>query len=96
MVQACLPPGGMATGNLPASTDFDPKENLADGEDVLTFHLDIVPYTYIVWLKGIHIFRDAIVHIMDNAINLLKLKENLELADSPVCSSYLFLFYTND
>lgn len=45
MVQACLPPGGMATGNLPASTDFDPKENLADGEDVLTFHLDIVPYT---------------------------------------------------
>lgn len=96
MVQACLLPGGMATANLPASIDFDPTENVADGEDVLTFHLYIVPDTYIVWLKVIHIFRGAIIHIMDNAINLLKLKENLELADSPLSSFYLFLFYTND
>lgn len=64
---------------------------------MLTFLVtDIITDTYIVWQKVISIFRDAIIHIMDN-VNILNLKENLELAGSSlfVLFFYFFLVYSN-
>lgn len=56
---------------------------MTNATDVLMFLLiDIATERYNVWLKVVSIFRDAIIHFMDN-VNLLNLNENLESAGSP-------------
>jgi len=70
---------------------------MANSAEVLTFLLvDIVTDRCIVWLKVISIFRDAIIHIMDN-VNLLNLKEHLKSNGSSLSELYLYLFliYSN-
>lgn len=79
---------------MPAGTGSDPTENTTSGADALAFLLiDTVSNTYAVWLKVIHDLRDAIIYMMDHVIYLLTQKENLEMADSSLCS-FLFLFFS--
>lgn len=79
---------------MPAGTGSDPTENTTSGADALAFLLiDTVSNTYAVWLKVIHDLRDAIIHMMDHVIYLLTQKENLEMADSSLCS-FLFFFFS--
>lgn len=59
-----------------------PLENVTNAADVWPFLLiDMVTDRDIAWLNVTRIFRGAIIHIMDN-VNLLNLKENLELTGS--------------
>lgn len=85
--------GTLTPRGMPAGTGSHPTENMTSGADVLAFLLiDTVSNTYAVWLKVVHDFRDAIIHMMDHVAYLLTQRENLEMADSSLHSFLLFFF----